>query len=33
MSYFLFGTFNEIYNKEKLQRIKEYGKEKDIYMV
>lgn len=32
MSYFLFGTFSAMYNKEMLRQIKACGKEKDIYI-
>lgn len=32
MSYFLFGTFNALYDKELSQQIRVYGKEKDIYV-
>jgi hypothetical protein len=32
MSYFLFGTFNTLYDKKLFQQVKTYGQEKDIYV-
>lgn len=32
MSYFLFGTFNVLQNEKNIQKMKLYGREKDIYI-